>query len=100
LKHVCRTHDEAPVACLVFVGDAMEEPVDALCAGAHELGMRNVRAFVFQEGSDEEVEKTFRQIAKLTHGAYARFSPGSAKELGELLRSVASYAAGGLAALH
>jgi hypothetical protein len=99
LTHARRMHDQAPIAALAFIGDAMEEQVDALCAGANELGARNIRAFMFQEGDDPEVEKAFRQIARLTHGAYCRFSTGSAQELRELLRVVAAYAAGGLAAL-
>ena len=55
--------------------------------------------FVFQEGGDEVAAGVFRTIAKLSNGAYCRFSPGSAKELAELLRAVAAYAAGGLPAL-
>jgi hypothetical protein len=99
LTHTRRMHDEAPVAALVFIGDAMEESIDALCAGANELGARNIRAFLFQEGESEPVEKAFRAIARATHGAYAKFTSGSAKELGALLRAVAAYCAGGLKAL-
>jgi hypothetical protein len=54
---------------------------------------------MFQEGHDGIAESAFREIARLTHGAYCRFSSGSAHELGELLRAVAAYAAGGLKAL-
>jgi hypothetical protein len=77
----------------------MEEGVDELCARAGELGLRGVPAFVFQEGHDPEVEKTFREIARLTRGAYCRFNAGAAHELRELLRAVAAYAAGGMKAL-
>src|SRR4029077_5478538 len=38
------------VRALVFVGDAMEESVDELCARAGELGLLKVPAFMFQEG--------------------------------------------------
>jgi hypothetical protein len=55
---------------------------------------------MFQEGHDDVAERAFREIARLTRGAYCRFSPGSAHELGELLRAVAAYAAGGLKALN
>ena len=41
----------------------------------------------------------FRDIARLTRGAYCRFDPGAARQLAELLRAVAVYAAGGMAAL-
>jgi hypothetical protein len=99
LRHAWQAHDKTPISALVFVGDAMEESLDTLCAGAHELAKRGIKTFVFQEGDDEEAEKAFRQIADLTHGAYCKFSSASAKELGELLRAVAAYAAGGLKAL-
>jgi hypothetical protein len=44
--------------------------------------------------------KTFREIARLTKGAHCRFDPGAARELAELLRAVAAYAAGGMKALN
>jgi hypothetical protein len=58
-----------------------------------------VRSFVFQEGYDRTAELAFRQIAKLTKGAYCRFDANSADQLRELLGAVAAYAAGGLSAL-
>jgi hypothetical protein len=87
------------VQALVFVGDAMEESVDALCAQAGELSLRGVPAFMFQEGHDADTERAFREIARLTRGAYVRFDAGAARELGELLRAVAAYAVGGMKAL-
>jgi hypothetical protein len=99
LRHAQRENDARKVAVLVFVGDAMEEALDALCAGAGELGLRNVKAFMFQEGSDPVCEQAFREIARLTGGAYCRFAPGAAHELAELLRAAAAYAAGGMQAL-
>src|SRR4029078_3687696 len=84
---------------LVFVGDAMEESVDDLCKAAGELALLGVPVFMFQEGDDPVAEPAFREIAKLTRGAYCRFAPGAARELAELLRAVAAYAAGGLKAL-
>jgi hypothetical protein len=99
LAHARRENDRAKVGTLVFVGDAMEESLDDLCAGAGELGLRNVPAFMFQEGYDPVCEKAFREIVRLTRGAYCRFAPGAANELGELLRAAAAYAAGGMKAL-
>ena len=87
------------ISALVFVGDAMEELLDALCSGAGELGLRGVPAFMFQEGYDPVCEQAFREVVRLTHGAYCRFAPGAADELRELLRAVAAYAAGGMKAL-
>lgn len=87
------------VRAIVFVGDAMEENVDALCATAGELGLLNVPCFMFQEGNDPTAETAFREIARLTGGAWCRFDLGSAAQLRELLRAAAAYAAGGRAAL-
>ena len=99
LAHARRENDSGKVAVLVFVGDAMEESLDELGARAGELGLRNVKAFMFQEGYDSICEQAFREIARLTGGAYCRFAPGAAHELAELLRAAAAYAAGGLKAL-
>ena len=99
LAHARRENDRAKIGALVLVGDAMEESLDDLCAGAGELGLRGVPAFMFQEGYDPVCEQAFREIAKLTRGAYCRFAPGAAHELGELLRAAAAYAAGGMKAL-
>jgi hypothetical protein len=87
------------VRAVVFVGDAMEESVDALCAKAGELGLLKVPVFMFQEGHDVAAEQAFREIARLTGGAWCRFDPGAAAQLRELLRAAAAYAAGGRAAL-
>jgi len=99
LAHALRENESSKVAVLVFVGDAMEESLDELCARAGELGLRNVKAFMFQEGYDPISEQAFREIARLTGGAFCRFAPGAAHELAELLRAAAAYAAGGLTAL-
>ena len=87
------------VRAIVFVGDAMEENVDALCATAGELGLLKVPCFMFQEGNDPAAEAAFREIARLTGGAWCRFDMGSAAQLRELLRAAAAYAAGGREAL-
>ena len=87
------------VRAVVFVGDAMEEAVDDLCAKAGELGLLKVPVFMFQEGHDAAAEQAFREIARLTGGAWCRFDPGAAAQLRELLRAAAAYAAGGREAL-
>jgi hypothetical protein len=99
LSHAKREDESRKVAVVVFIGDAMEESLDDLCARAGELGLRNVKAFMFQEGYDPVCEQAFREIARLTGGAFCRFAPGAAHELAELLRAAAAYAAGGLKAL-
>ena len=92
-------HAKQRVQALVFVGDAMEEAIDDLCAAAGELGLLGVPVFMFQEGHDPVAENAYREIARLSHGAYCRFDTGAAHELRELLRAVAAYAAGGIKAL-
>jgi hypothetical protein len=87
------------VRALVYVGDAVEEPVDALCAKAGELALLGVPVFAFQEGHDPGAEAALREIARITRGAWCRFDPSAAHELGALLRAVAAYAAGGHRAL-
>jgi hypothetical protein len=63
------------------------------------LALHGVPGFIFQEGRDGRAERTFREIARLTSGAYCRFDEGSAAQLRELLMAVATYAAGGRLAL-
>jgi hypothetical protein len=87
------------VRAVVFVGDAMEENVDELCAKAGELGLLKVPVFMFQEGHDDAAEQAFREIARLTGGAWCKFDPGAAAQLRELLRAAAAYATGGREAL-
>jgi len=99
LSEARREAGGAGVRAVVFVGDAMEEKVDELCAKAGELGMLKVPVFMFQEGSDPIAEQAFREIARLTSGAWCRFDPGAAAQLRELLRAAAAYAAGGREAL-
>jgi hypothetical protein len=99
LTHAQKETKLLQVNALVFVGDAMEENPDTLAHAAGELGRLRVPAFMFQEGTTREVERVYREIAQLTHGAYCRFDPGAPRQLAELLRAVAVYAAGGMAAL-
>jgi len=87
------------LASMVFVGDAMEENPDRLAGLAGRLGIHGVPVFVFQDGFDPTAEKTFREIARLSGGAWCRFDAGSAAELRDLLCGVAVFAAGGARAL-
>lgn len=99
LAHVRSAAARDKVGALVFVGDAMEERLDDVCQAAGELGLLGVPVFAFQEGHDPAAEGAFREIARLTRGAYGRFEAGAADELGRLLRAAAAYASGGRAAL-
>jgi hypothetical protein len=99
LKHLRQTAGEGRVNACVYVGDAMEENIDQLAHVAGEIGLLGIPVFMFQEGHDPVAEAAFREIARLTRGAYFRFGRDSAKVLRELLAAVAVYAAGGRAAL-
>jgi hypothetical protein len=99
LQHASKETQRKKVNALVFVGDCMEEDIEELCRLAGELGIHNVPVFLFHEGNDPAAERAFKQIARLTKGAYCPFDAGSAQQLRDLLSAVAVYAAGGHRAL-
>jgi hypothetical protein len=99
LKHTAAETQKHKVNALVFVGDCMEENIDRLCHLAGKFGILGVPAFLFHEGHDPAAERTFREIARLSGGAYCRFDANSAHQLRDLLNAVAVYAAGGRKAL-
>jgi hypothetical protein len=99
---LAHARDEArarPVGALVYVGDAMEENADELCVRAGELALAGVKAFMFHEGGDPHAGAVFREIARLTGGAYAAFDARAPQTLADLLAAAAAYAAGGAAGL-
>lgn len=93
--HARREHSDKRINAIVYVGDAIEENVDALAEKAGQLGLMGCPMFLFQEGHDTRVEAAFREFARLTRGAYARFDSGAASQLADLLRAVAAFASGG-----
>jgi hypothetical protein len=99
LAHARRESEAAKVNALVYVGDCMEEDVDQLSQLAGELGLIGLPVFLFQEGREPKAERAFREIARLSRGAYCPFDAGSAKQLRDLLTAVAVYATGGRKAL-
>jgi hypothetical protein len=99
LEHATAMAKEQRIDALVFVGDCVEENIDEICRLAGVLGLHGVPVFTFHEGGDARAGQAFRQIAKLTRGAYCSFDAGSANQLRDLLSAVAVYAAGGRTAL-
>ena len=99
LNHALKQHAAKPVNAVVYVGDCMEEDVDTLCHLAGKMGLQKIPLFVFQEGRDPLAENAFRQMARLSGGAYHHFDGSSAHMLKALLNAVAVYAAGGRKAL-
>jgi hypothetical protein len=93
---VKREHAREPVKAVVYIGDQCEEKPDAIAGTITGLG---VQCFVFMEGHDTNAEPIFRSMARLTNGAFERFDPSAIDKLADLLRAVAAFAVGGLAAL-
>jgi hypothetical protein len=96
LRHVADEHRRQPISACVYIGDQCEEDEGTLRDAAAGLG---AKPFVFGEGDDSYATPIFKEMARITGGAYAPFDAGSAAQLRELLRAVAVYAAGGLTAL-
>jgi hypothetical protein len=109
LRHIRAENERGKIGAAVFIGDAAEEPPCELYDIAAGLG---VPLFMFQEGDGvaifvdgvdghpvQTVEQIFRELARLSGGAYAKFNHAAASQLGDLLRAVAAFAAGGVAAL-
>ncbi|MGJ0531697.1 VWA domain-containing protein [Methylocystis sp.] len=95
LRHALDESRAGRVGALVYIGDAMEEQLDALAATAGELGLLGVKAFMFHEGQDSAAQHAYREIARLTGGAYAAFDATAPGRLAELLAAAAAYAVGG-----
>lgn len=97
--HALQQTKKQTVNALIYVGDCIEEDIDALCAQAGELGLRGLPVFVFHDGGDLATGGAFKEIARLSGGAYCRLDGTSASRLRDLLKAVAIYASGGSRAL-
>jgi hypothetical protein len=115
LRHIRSENEREKVSAAIFIGDAVEETPSDLYDAAASL---SVPLFCFQEGDTlamptdrygmpvahfhtppQTVEQVFRELARLSNGAYGKFDAGAAGKLGELLRAVAAFAVGGITAL-
>jgi hypothetical protein len=99
LRHIRSEQAEAPLGAFVYVGDSMEENPDELGRLAGELGLLGVKGFMFHEGGNASAAACFKDIARLTGGAFATFDSNSPSRLAGLLKAAAAYAAGGYPAL-
>ena len=97
LAHALDEAKRQRIGAVVLVGDACEEPHDAVAGAAGRLAVLNLPCFVFQEGHDPAAARVFRDIAGITGGAHVPFAPGSAEQLRALFGAVARYAAQGRA---
>src|SRR3546814_1121405 len=69
LSHVRGETDRGKVDAVIFVGDAFEEDIDAVCHAAGELGVLGVPVFVFHERSEEHTS----ELQSLMRISYAVF---------------------------
>lgn len=99
LNHTLAETRDCRVNALVYVGDCLEEDPDDIAVRAGDLGLQGVPIFAFQEGADAAAQACFREMARITRGAYCAFDHSSAEVLRQLLTAVAAYAAGGMKAL-
>ena len=99
LQHAVNEAQKERIGALVFVGDCIEENIDLLAENAGRLGVMGVPAFMFHERGDARAALAFKEIARLSNGAYCQFDAGSADALRDLLCAVAVYAAAGPSAL-
>lgn len=99
LRHALQQRTDGKIAALVLVGDAFEEEPDEIVGLAGQLAMVDVPIFAFQEGSDPKAGRLFREIARVTRGAFHHFDRSSPQAFADALRAVAVYAAGGRNAL-
>jgi hypothetical protein len=99
LSHAADETKKRRINALVFIGDSLEEEEGELNRRAGALGLLGVPAFIFHEGADQAAARGFREIARLSGGAYCPFDSSSARQLRDLLSAVAIFAAGGRKAL-
>jgi hypothetical protein len=96
LKYARKENAARKVDALILISDSCEEVPADIYREATELG---VKVFMFQEGDNPGIDVIYKEIARLTGGAYAAFDASSASRLADLLKAVATFAAGGVKAL-
>jgi hypothetical protein len=96
LAHTRREHAREKIGASILISDSCEENPHTLYNEARELGLP---CFLFQEGTDERVGEIYAEIAKISGGAHCTFDANAAQRLGDLLKAVAAFAAGGVKAL-
>ena len=95
LQHVKNEASEHSIEAVVYVGDCLEEDPDIVVGLAGDIGLKRIPVFVFQEGDDRLASVVFKDIARLTGGAYGRFDAHARHLLGDYLKGIAAYAASG-----
>ncbi|SNY93929.1 hypothetical protein SAMN04515647_4249 [Cohaesibacter sp. ES.047] len=95
LQHVKNEANRTRLDAVVYVGDCLEENPDEIAGLAGDIALRGIPVFVFQEGTDALATTIFKDVARLTGGAYAQFDSHSKHKLADYLKGIAAYAASG-----
>lgn len=95
MKHIREQASAAKTKAAVFIGDCCEENPEEIFPYAGELALFRMPLFIFQEGHDPTAKQIFSVMAERSGGAHVPFTPGSAKELADLLGAVSAYATSG-----
>lgn len=84
---------------IIIVGDFFEENIETVYDVARKLAQKKIKIFTFQEGhyDNDDTETFFRELARITGGAYAKF--GSPVQLSKLCADVIDLTLGGCNAL-
>ena len=98
LTHAKRETNLLKVAALVFVGDACEEEDEELIPSAHDSGSSDCRCLCFRRAIPPRSSMSFGPWPRPAMAPIVGLIR-AAKQLGELLRAVAVFATGGMAAL-
>ena len=95
LQHVKNESQHTKINAVVYVGDNLEENPDEIVGLAGDIALKRIPVFVFQEGDDRLATTIFRDIARLTGGAYGQFDAHAKSKLADYLKGIAAYAATG-----
>ena len=99
LSHAAKEHGKKRVSAFIFIGDRIEEDLDTLAGQASELAKQGFRAFMLQDGFDENAHEAFQKIADVTNGICQQFDRRNPKILEEALPTSAIFATSGIRGL-
>ena len=95
LQHIKNEARDTHIDAVVYVGDCLEEDPDVIVGLAGDIALKRIPVFLFQEGNDGLASTIFKDIARLTGGAYGQFDPSAKHKLATYLKGIAAYAAAG-----
>jgi hypothetical protein len=102
LEQALRETQQGPLQAVVIVGDSFYGDFEAAMATAKQLRAAGTRLFLFQQGSSDSTERSFRALAQATGGGFFQVNPHIervAERLPRLLEAVTHFTLGGMSAL-